>query len=41
MMTVSLALDALFGFGMTGWYDRKGLHHVPAETKPEETAAPA
>jgi hypothetical protein len=24
---------ALFGFGMLGWYDRKGLHRVPAETK--------
>ncbi|MGY0054988.1 SNG1 family protein [Streptomyces sp. LZ34] len=41
MMAVGLALAALFGFGMTGWYDRKGLHRIPAETKPEKTAAPA
>ncbi len=23
------------------FYDRKGLHHIPAETKPEKTAVPA
>jgi hypothetical protein len=23
---------ALFGFGVTAWYDRKGLHRMPAET---------
>ncbi|MEV0637388.1 SNG1 family protein [Streptomyces sp. NPDC050619] len=38
MMAVGLAVGALFGFGVTGWYDRKGLHRVPAEKKPEETA---
>ncbi|GGK84934.1 SNG1 family protein [Streptomyces flaveus] len=38
MMAVGLVVAALFGFGMTGWYDRKGLHRVPAEKKPEETA---
>ncbi|WP_079140984.1 hypothetical protein [Streptomyces sp. LUP47B] len=38
-MAVGLALAALFGFGMTGWYDRKGLHRIPAETEPEKTAA--
>ncbi|WP_405622971.1 SNG1 family protein [Streptomyces sp. NBC_00076] len=41
MMAVGLAAAALFGFGVTGWYDRKGLHRIPAETKPEKTAAPA
>ncbi|UUU26237.1 SNG1 family protein [Streptomyces sp. DSM 40750] len=41
MMAVGLAAAALFGFGMTSWYDRKGLHRIPAETKPEKTAAPA
>ncbi|MFI5678642.1 SNG1 family protein [Streptomyces cellulosae] len=39
MMAVGLAAAALFGFGMTSWYDRKGLHRIPAETKPEKTAA--
>lgn len=41
MMAVGLALAALFGFGVLGWYDRKGLHRIPAEAKPEKTAAPA
>ncbi|MDQ1015032.1 SNG1 family protein [Streptomyces afghaniensis] len=41
MMAVGLALAALFGFGMTGWYDRKGLHRVPAEPEPEKTAVTA
>ncbi|MFD9430997.1 DUF3533 domain-containing protein [Streptomyces sp. NPDC060002] len=41
MMAVGLAAAALFGFGMTSWYDRKGLHRIPAETEPEKTAAPA
>ncbi|WP_329361033.1 SNG1 family protein [Streptomyces sp. NBC_01483] len=41
MMAVGLAAAALFGFGVTGWYDRKGLHRIPAETEPEKTAAPA
>ncbi|CAM5709909.1 SNG1 family protein [Streptomyces canus] len=41
MMAVGLAAAALFGLGVTGWYDRKGLHRIPAGTEPEETAAPA
>ncbi|WP_329417319.1 SNG1 family protein [Streptomyces sp. NBC_00704] len=43
MMAVGLVAAALFGFGMTGWYDRKGLHRIPAETEPGlgTTAAPA
>ncbi|WP_326613503.1 SNG1 family protein [Streptomyces scopuliridis] len=41
MMAVGLAAAALFGFGVTGWYDRKGLHRIPAETEPETAAAPA
>ncbi|MFH9826633.1 SNG1 family protein [Streptomyces bobili] len=41
MMAVGLALAVLFGFGVTSWYDRKGLHRIPAETKPEKTAVPA
>ncbi|MGN9761042.1 DUF3533 domain-containing protein [Streptomyces sp. SD31] len=41
MMAVGLAVAALFGFGMTGWYDRKGLHRIPVETKPEKTPVPA
>ncbi|MDH6623027.1 YhgE/Pip-like protein [Streptomyces sp. LBL] len=41
MMAVGLAAAALFGFGMTSWYDRKGLHRIPVETEPEKTAAPA
>jgi hypothetical protein len=30
MMAVGLVLAALFGFGVTGWYDRKGLHRIPS-----------
>ncbi|WP_328223704.1 SNG1 family protein [Streptomyces sp. NBC_00310] len=41
MMAAGLVAAALFGFGVLGWYDRKGLHRIPAETKPEKTAAPA
>jgi YhgE/Pip-like protein len=41
MMAAGLVMAALFGFGVTGWYDRKGLHRIPAETKPAETAFPA
>lgn len=41
MMAAGLVVAALFGFGVTGWYDRKGLHRIPAETKPDETAVPA
>ncbi|MFI1711634.1 hypothetical protein [Streptomyces griseoruber] len=41
MMAVGLAAAALFGFGTTSWYDRKGLHRTPAEAKREEPAVPA
>ena len=41
MMAAGLVAAALFGFGVLGWYDRKGLHRIPAETEPEKTAAPA
>lgn len=41
MMAAALVAAALFGFGVLGWYDRKGLHRIPAETKPEKTAVPA
>ncbi|MFI9169246.1 YhgE/Pip family protein [Streptomyces lincolnensis] len=38
MMAVGLAAAALFGFGVTNWYDRKGLHRIPAETEPKKAA---
>jgi YhgE/Pip-like protein len=41
MMAAALVAAALFGFGVLGWYDRKGLHRIPVETTPEKTAAPA
>ena len=41
MLAVGLVAAALFGFGVLGWYDRKGLHRIPVETAPEKTAAPA
>ncbi|WP_405652043.1 DUF3533 domain-containing protein [Streptomyces sp. NBC_00019] len=41
MMAAGLVIAALFGFGVLGWYDRKGLHRVPAGTKPEKTTVPA
>ncbi|MET7841930.1 SNG1 family protein [Streptomyces sp. NPDC005356] len=41
MMAIGLVVAALFGFGVTGWYDRKGLHRIPAEKTPQKTAAPA
>ncbi|MFI6743146.1 hypothetical protein ACIBI9_60550 [Nonomuraea sp. NPDC050451] len=41
MMTFDLLVAALFGFGVLGWYDRKRLHRIPAEPKPEKTAVPA
>ncbi len=41
MMAVGLAMAAVFGFGITGWYDRKGLHRIPVETTPAKTAATA
>ncbi|SHH71718.1 SNG1 family protein [Streptomyces sp. 3214.6] len=40
MMAVGLVAAALFGFGVLGWYDRKGLHRIPAETDPEKNATP-
>ncbi|ULR48513.1 DUF3533 domain-containing protein [Streptomyces deccanensis] len=39
MMAAGLALAALFGFGVTGWYDRRGLHRVPAADDPPVRAA--
>ncbi|MFF7446595.1 MULTISPECIES: DUF3533 domain-containing protein [unclassified Streptomyces] len=41
MMAAGLAAAVLFGFGVLGWYDRKGLHRVPAEAAPEKTAVSA
>ncbi|WP_244206552.1 DUF3533 domain-containing protein [Streptomyces swartbergensis] len=41
MMGAGLAVAVLFGFGVTAWYDRKGLHRIPVETEPEKTAVPA
>ncbi|WP_405824341.1 SNG1 family protein [Streptomyces sp. NBC_01390] len=41
MLAVGLAVAVLFGFGVLRWYDRKGLHRIPVETKPEKTAVPA
>ncbi|WP_327347981.1 SNG1 family protein [Streptomyces europaeiscabiei] len=41
MMAAGLVAAGLFGFGVLGWYDRKGLHRIPAETTPEKTAVPA
>ncbi|MET8081300.1 DUF3533 domain-containing protein [Streptomyces sp. NPDC005303] len=41
MMAAALVAAALFGFGVLGWYDRKGLHRVPSETTPGKSAAPA
>ncbi|MFM9596505.1 DUF3533 domain-containing protein [Streptomyces scabiei] len=40
MMAVGLVAAALFGFGVLGWYDRKGLHRIPVETEPEKNASP-
>ncbi|KAK1182675.1 YhgE/Pip family protein [Streptomyces sp. NBS 14/10] len=39
MMAAGLMAAALFGFGVTGWYDRRGLHRIPAQANPEKTAA--
>lgn len=41
MMAAGLGAAALFGFGVLGWYDRRGLHRIPVETKSEQTAVPA
>ncbi|MEU0072842.1 SNG1 family protein [Streptomyces sp. NPDC006332] len=38
MMAAGLVAAALFGFGVLGWYDRKGLHRIPVETEPEKNA---
>ncbi|MFI0085383.1 DUF3533 domain-containing protein [Streptomyces bobili] len=40
MMAAGLTAGVLFGFGVTNWYDRKGLDRIPAERKPEEAAVP-
>lgn len=41
MTAAGLVVAALFGFGVLGWYDRKELHRIPIETKPEKAAVPA
>ncbi|WP_411088891.1 YhgE/Pip family protein [Streptomyces sp. 061-3] len=41
MMAAGLLLAALFGFGVTGWYDRKGLHRVAAADDKPQAAVPA
>ncbi|MFI7500701.1 SNG1 family protein [Streptomyces sp. NPDC049687] len=41
MMAAGLVAAALFGFGVLGWYDRRGLHRIPVEATPEKTATPA
>ncbi len=38
MMAAGLVAAALFGFGVLGWYDRKGLHRIPVEAEPEKNA---
>ncbi|WP_330346833.1 DUF3533 domain-containing protein [Streptomyces sp. NBC_00582] len=39
MMAAGLVAAVLFGFGVLGWYDRKGLHRIPVGTEPEKNAA--
>jgi hypothetical protein len=41
MMAAGLVAAALFGFGVLGWCDRKGMHRIPVEATPEKTVAPA
>ncbi|MEW2050609.1 SNG1 family protein [Streptomyces sp. NPDC005476] len=41
MMAAGLLVALLFGFGVLGWYDRKGLHRIPVETEPEKNTTPA
>ncbi|MEU9172992.1 SNG1 family protein [Streptomyces sp. NPDC048420] len=41
MMAAGLVAAALFGFGVLGWYDRKGLHRIPVGAAPEKPAVPA
>ena len=40
MMAAGLVVALLFGFGVLGWYDRKGLHRIPVEAEPERNATP-
>ncbi|NUP19487.1 MAG: DUF3533 domain-containing protein, partial [Streptomyces sp.] len=40
MMAAGLVVAVLFGFGVLGWYDRKGLHRIPVETEPEKNTTP-
>ncbi|MEV0735058.1 SNG1 family protein [Streptomyces sp. NPDC050549] len=40
MMAAGLLVALLFGFGVLGWYDRKGLHRIPVETEPAKNATP-
>ncbi|MET7453599.1 SNG1 family protein [Streptomyces sp. NPDC005574] len=40
MMAAGLLVAVLFGFGVLGWYDRKGLHRIPVEAEPEKNATP-
>ncbi|MFF7278003.1 DUF3533 domain-containing protein [Streptomyces griseorubiginosus] len=40
MMAVGLVAAVLFGFGVLGWYDRKGLHRIPVETDVEPRVTP-
>ncbi|MDX2518930.1 DUF3533 domain-containing protein [Streptomyces stelliscabiei] len=40
MMAVGLVAAVVFGFGVTGWYDRKGLHRIPAPVEPEPEPEP-
>jgi hypothetical protein len=39
--SAGLVVATLFGFGVLGWYDHKGLHRIPVETTPEEAVIPA
>ncbi|WP_449353113.1 DUF3533 domain-containing protein [Streptomyces shaanxiensis] len=41
MMAAGLLVALLFGFGVLGWYDRKGLHRIPVEAEPEKNTTPA
>ncbi|MGD3108905.1 DUF3533 domain-containing protein [Streptomyces sp. YGL11-2] len=40
-MGIALAAAALFGFAVTRFYDRRGLHRIPLPTGPAATAQPA
>ncbi|MFF1296937.1 MULTISPECIES: DUF3533 domain-containing protein [unclassified Streptomyces] len=41
MLGVGLAVAGLFGFGVTRFYDRKGLHRIPADEEPQPVLARA